>query len=228
MVGCAKTTAGVLVASLAAAVIAAYSVYPWLCRRNVDESEASAPLPGDDIVQDSVSGYTLAVNISAPPSRVWSWLVQMGQGRAGFYTHEWLENLIGADIHNADRIVSHLQQLVIGEQIRLTPDPYKGQPGQFITVASIDPPRALVLRQQLPSGGTGSWAYVLRPAGNESTRLLFRRRGSRPSLFDRIMAPGYCYMDMGMLAGIKERAETRWAVTPNYLLQRTVRCTARR
>jgi hypothetical protein len=66
---------------------------------------------------------------------------------------------------------------------------------------------ALVLQQMLPSGGVSSWAYVLYVTHTDSTRLLFRRRGNRPSLFDRLMKPGYYFMDMGMLAGIKERVE---------------------
>lgn len=82
-------------------------------------------------------------------------------------------------------------------------------PGQYITVVELEPSNYLVFRQLLPSGGVGSWAYVLRPSANDSTRIIFRRRGSRPSLFDRIMVPGYYFMDMGILGGIKERAEMR-------------------
>jgi hypothetical protein len=67
----------------------------------------------------------------------------MGQGRGGFYTHEWIENLLGADIHNADRVVSAWQQLEVGDTVRLTPAPYFGQPGQLMTVADIQPQRAL-------------------------------------------------------------------------------------
>lgn len=95
------------------AILVAYSAYPWLCRRSATEAEASAPLAGDEVVPRSTSAYTLATAIAAPPSTVWPWLVQMGQGRAGFYTHEWVENLMGAHIYNANRIVPELQHLPI-------------------------------------------------------------------------------------------------------------------
>jgi hypothetical protein len=65
----------------------------------------------------------------------------MGQGRGGFYTHAWIENLLGADFHNADRTVPGLQRLAVGDTVRLTPDPYLGHPGQFMTVAKIEPQR---------------------------------------------------------------------------------------
>ena len=82
-------------------------------------------------------------------------LLQIGQGRGGFYTYEWVETLLGADIHNADRIVSEWQQLAVGDRIRLTPDPYFGKPSQFLTVVDIQSARSLVLIQTLPNGAPG-------------------------------------------------------------------------
>ena len=113
----------------------------------------------------------------------------------------------GLDIHNADRVVSAWQRLEVGDKIRLTPDPYLGQPGQLMTVAEIQPERALVLRQTLPNGSPASWAFLLRTEGRGRTRILMRRRGGGPTLFDRVMAPGYALMDRGMLHGLRQRAE---------------------
>jgi len=186
----------------------AYFVYPLHCRSSATDTETSGQLPGDLIVVSPRAGYTLAITINAAPQEIWPWLKQMGQGRGGFYTHEWVENLIGADIQNADSILPALQDLSLGDSIRLTPDPYLGnEPGQYITVAEIDSPRVLVFRQKLPNGGSGSWTYVLNGLSDGTTRLAFRRRSSQPSLFDRLALPGYYFMDMGMLAGIRERAE---------------------
>jgi hypothetical protein len=154
----------------------------------------------------------LAISIAAPAEQVWPWLLQMGQGRGGFYTHEWVEQLLGADIHNADRIVPEWQPLAVGDPIRLTPDPYFGQPGQVLTVAELDPPHALVLRQVMPNGAIGTWTFVLIPKDERTTRLVIRRRAGPPSWFDRLAVPGYSFMDRGMLGGIKRRAEA--AVTP--------------
>jgi hypothetical protein len=189
----------------------AYLLVPACIQASAAEDERRRPLPGDDIVATPVTGYTLGITIRAPASGVWPWLVQMGQGRAGFYTLEWIENLLGADIHNADRIVPELQALAVGDRIRLTPDPYLGHPGQFMTVAAIDPLRSLVFRQTLPNGSPASWAFVLLLQANGSTRLLARRRGGTPTLFDRVANPGYLVMDRGVLRGIRERAETNAA-----------------
>jgi len=186
---------------------APHLLLPWYVRRAVRGDERDASLPGDDIVADARTGYTLAITIRATPSAVWPWLVQMGQGRGGFYTHEWVERLLRAGIRNVDRIVPALQRLAVGDTIRLTPDPYLGRRGQFMTVAEVRPEHALVLRQTLPNGTTGTWALVLRAEGHRDTRLLSRRRGTRASLFDRAMAPGYVLMDRGVLRGIRARAE---------------------
>jgi hypothetical protein len=71
-------------------------------------------------------------------TEVWPWLVQMGQARGGMYSYEWLENLVGCDIHNADRIIPEFQQLEVGDGIRL-------HPKVSIPTAAIEPCRALVL-----------------------------------------------------------------------------------
>jgi hypothetical protein len=191
----------------AAVLLGAYGAYPWFCRRGTTREEAAAVLPGDALVPHPETGYTLATTIAATPESVWPWLLQLGQGRGGFYTYEWVEHLLGAGIQNVDRIVPELQQLAVGDPIRLTPDPYFGQPGQLLTVAELEAPRALLLRQRMPNGSLGTWAFLLRDPTAGRTRLLFRRRAGPPSWFDRLALPGYYFMDRGMLAGIKRRAE---------------------
>ena len=66
----------------------------------------------------------------------------MGQGRGGFYSYDWLENLFGLDIHNADRIEPDWQHLAVGDQLRAAP-PTAGPEAGF-TVVAIDPGRSLV------------------------------------------------------------------------------------
>jgi len=170
--------------------------------------ERRSPLPGDDVVPHSRAGYTLAVTIEAARSEIWPWLLQMGQGRGGFYTPQWVERLLGAEIRNADVIIPDLQRLTAGDVVRLTPDPYLGRPGRFMTVAALKPRRALVFRQLLPNGSVASWAFVLRTSGMASTRLLVRRRSEQTTLIDRALQPAYRLMDSGMLRGIRRRAES--------------------
>jgi hypothetical protein len=194
-------------AAIVAPFVAAHALLPWYTRRGGRDGERNAGLPGDEIVPRPERGYTMAITIRAVASAIWPWLVQMGQSRGGFYTYEWVENLVGANIHNVDRIVAAWQQLEVGDRVRLTPDPYFGQPGQFMTVAEMQRDRALVFRQTLPNGSTASWAFLLLPQDDGTTRLIMRRRGGHPTLFDRVMSPGYAFMDRGMLYGLRYRVE---------------------
>jgi hypothetical protein len=63
-------------------------------------------LPGDEVVAEPQWTYNHAISIDALRSAVWPWLVGLGQGRAGFYTYEGLENLVGCQIRNVIRIRS--------------------------------------------------------------------------------------------------------------------------
>jgi hypothetical protein len=66
--------------------------------------EAARSLPGDELLDRADIVATRAIGIEAPPSAIWPWLVQMGPGRAGAYTYDWVENLFGLNMHSADRI----------------------------------------------------------------------------------------------------------------------------
>jgi hypothetical protein len=143
----------------------------------------------------------------------------MGQGRGGLYTYEWIENLLGAKIHNLDHIDPDLQHLEVGDRIRLTPEVYLGRiPGQSYEVKEIVPDHALVLLEQLPTGGLTSWSFILRPSGATRTRLIVRGRRSAPASPAEAIArqielllleTGYFIMERGMLRGIRTRAERR-------------------
>jgi hypothetical protein len=154
---------------------------------------------------------TNAIDIDAPPSAVWPWIAQLGRGRGGFCTYTWVENLLGADIHNLDRIGPDLQHLGEGDRIWLTPPRYLGQPGQFWTVRSVAPGRSVVLDQRPPHNPTtGTWTLALEPANGRS-RLLNRHRSDKSDglilRWAAIMTLGNLVMERGMLRGIKQRAE---------------------
>jgi hypothetical protein len=142
----------------------------------------------------------------------------MGQGKAGFYSYDWLENLFGCDIHNADRILPQFQTLKAGDSVRLHP---KMPP---IAAAIVEPNRALVLHGDTRVGSgppvmkAGDylnvvWGLYLQPLDSHSTRLIERFRSDyNPSAFNRLMNGGVMepvsfIMERKMLRGIKERAE---------------------
>ena len=81
---------------------------------------------------------THAVAIDASADRVWRWVIQMGQGRGGMYSYDWLENLLRLDMHSADRIDPALQLLALGDEIRLVPEGM--EPSLRFSVVQLDAP----------------------------------------------------------------------------------------
>jgi hypothetical protein len=204
-----------LLASLAAGWLAFWA---WIRRWGAGPAEARGSLPGDELVPHAQMDATQAIDIAAPPAAVWPWLAQMGQGRGGFYSYDWLENLFGMKIHNAQRIVPELQRLQVGDLIPFWP-------GAGVTVRAVEPPRLLVLGGTLaptpnrPAGAAqasaadGSWTFRLEETGAGSTRLLVRMRANlmpQPWLawpMRLLLEPASCIMQRKMLLVIKERAE---------------------
>jgi hypothetical protein len=164
------------------------------------------------MVPDPRLESTRAITIQAPATAIWPWLVQMGQGRGGLYSYERLENLIGCDIHNADRILPEHQDLKAGDQVRLTP-----QDNPAFDVATIEPDSALILRGDIPSSQgkatTWIWIFFLNPIDDATTRLILRSRLDYASSFGntlmwRVFADPIAFnMERKMLQGIKARAE---------------------
>jgi hypothetical protein len=155
-----------------------------------------------------------AVTIEAPAETVWPWLVQMGQGRAGFYSYTWIQNILGARIRNLNRIDPAYQALHHGDRIWLTPRTYHGRPGQFWTAAAVDAGHRLVLSQSPPDNPHRRfWTLTVEPAGAGRTKLISRHTGNQPRaragarLAVLLWALGASLMEYGVLHGIKRRAE---------------------
>jgi hypothetical protein len=184
-----------------------------MARWRATDEELRGRWPGDDVVPGAHPTVTNAVTVAAPPQRVWPWIAQIGRGRAGFYTYTWLENLIGADIHNLDRIDPALQNLAVGDRIWLTPERYLGRvPGQAWRVHAVEPEHALVLEQHPPENpGTSTWSLLIEPTAHGHTRLLSRHCAPTPhGLVAAAVARFWSLssiMERRMLLGIKERAE---------------------
>ena len=77
-----------------ALVLGAYflALRPRLLRWGATDVEVNEPYPGADLIPGGTRSATMAVTIDAPPARVWPWLVQMGYGRAGWYSWDRLDN----------------------------------------------------------------------------------------------------------------------------------------
>jgi len=174
---------------------------PW----RATGAERSMPLPGDDLVPDPMIQSTHAITIGAPARRVWPWLVQTGQGRAGFYSDsplwdravDWYYRLLsrhepgtraaGYQVAADDRIVPAWQHPRPGDIIA------DGPPGTACyVVAEAEPGRSWVLftdthlRYLVPSPlrdsprlgifGELSASYLLTEPEPGTTRMVRRMR----------------------------------------------------
>jgi hypothetical protein len=198
----------IAVAGAAALAVAIDRLYRRFLRERVltwgaTAEEAARRLPGDELLDPADIVATRAIGIDAPPSAIWPWLVQMGPGRAGAYTYDWIENLFGLNMHSTDRIHPEWQGLKVGDVLRSRED----RPGMRVEI--LDPERTLSNRSE---AGDWVWTFVLAPE-NGSTRLISRNRiamkgvtaGQRMGML--VMGPGSLVMERKMLLGIKQRAE---------------------
>jgi hypothetical protein len=114
-------------AAAATAVIGCAAAYflvvrPWQLRWGATDEERGATLDGDDLIANPDLVATRAITVHALADQVWPWIAQLGQGRGGFYSYDALENLVGCDIHSADRVVPEWQDLKVGDQVKLSPE----------------------------------------------------------------------------------------------------------
>jgi hypothetical protein len=180
------------------------------------DQESNDPLPGDELIEKADRNATRAITIRASAHEVWPWIAQLGQGRGGFYSYDFLENLVGCDIHSAERIVAEWQDVRVGDQVRFAP-------GIGLAVALLEQGRSLVLRGGVPIGHApppydSTWAFTLRDEPDGTTRLLVRERYAYKRSWARLIVVPTgvlsSVMSHKMLRGIKHRAE-RTQVRPD-------------
>jgi hypothetical protein len=181
----------------------------WQLKWGATDQESEEPLPSDDLIPNADLTATRAITIRTSADQVWPWIAQLGQGRGGFYSYDFLENLVGCDIHSADRVVPEWQDVRVGDEVRFAPD-------IGLAVAYLEQGRSLVLRGGVPIGNTAppydfTWAFVLRDEPDKTTRLLVRERYAYTRPWARLIVEPTevlsFVMSEKMLRGIKERAE---------------------
>lgn len=229
---------GVLIGTAVAATlaIAVAKIRDWKNTWGVVPAEATKPLPGDDVVADATGGETRGITIDAPPEAVWPWLLQLGYGRAGWYSYDQLDQRGRSSTEIEDR----WQTLAVGDIVPT-------HPGGGFEVVAIEPGRALVLKSdtalvtaqaaaakatasgldtatagvkasgamlsRTPQQFAASWAFVLEPLDGGRSRFIerFRVRFGAEEPGSRFVMPfmgfGVFVMMQKQMVGIRERAE---------------------
>jgi hypothetical protein len=192
---------GVTVGSIGAAAL----LYRLRVRRPIlnwgaTAAEAEVRLPGDELLELADGVATRAITIDAPASAVWPWIAQMGPSpRGGAYTYDWIENLLGLDIHTTDQVLPEYQHPQVGDTL--------GYGKNRMRFERVEPKRVLATRSQ---DRNWVWSFVL-DEHDGKTRLISRNRFRLPSLAAKIgmvpMEPASLVMERKMLRGIKRRAE---------------------
>jgi hypothetical protein len=195
---------------VAAAVLHAVAIRPWYLRWGATDAEVDRAMPGDDLVRASHHLHhrpvTNAVTVNARATDIWPWLVQMGHGRGGLYSYDWVDRIMGVlDEKSTWDVLPEYQQLEVGEAIPMGNGP--GWP-----VAAVEPNRSLVL--DVPAPGTQViWSYGLYDIHEARTRLILRityctsMNRFLAQLLVQIIDPGSFLMTRKQLLGIKRRAE---------------------
>lgn len=176
-------------------------IRPIHLRWGANDAELTGAMPGD------LPGarWTRAITIQATPTQIWPWLLQWGQGRGGWYSYDWLENLLGFDIHTAKTILPEYQNLRVGDPICMA----KGICPSQVTL--IEPEQWLSW-QALDEKGNPVWSFTfgLSAIDDQSTRLVVRESfdpQAMPTAMTTVIEIPDVVMEQKALETLKQRAE---------------------
>jgi hypothetical protein len=172
-------------------------------RWGATDAEVRGPMPGDEIVPAASFSATRAITIAAPPERVWPWIVQVGFGRAGFYSYDLLDNLGRS---SADCILPDCQAVQVGDWV---PMASKINETTAFKVKAFESNQWLIWDKP-----DSTWVWKLEPLTGGRTRLITRLKqyydwkSPAGTVLTLILAEfGDFAMMRKMLLGIKARAE---------------------
>jgi hypothetical protein len=174
----------------------------WHRRWGATDAEVAAVMPGDEVVPGAHVFCTRAITIDASPAAVWPWLVQVGFGKAGFYSYDLLDHVAHA---SADRILEEFQQPKVGDWVPMF---NKVSEATAFRVAAIEPAAEVVWVKP-----DSTWAWTLTDVGGRTrlvTRLRIAYRWHRPAgaLLSLVLLEfGDFPMMRKMLRTLRRRAE---------------------
>jgi hypothetical protein len=181
----------------------------------LDAQTAARRLPGDELVPEPRWAWTHGIEIEASADEVWPWVAQVGADRGGFYSYQWLENIAGCNLRNAETIhpawqVAEGDSLVLHPKLPALPI-VSLEPGKHFVAHARADERA---RAQGKPWIEASWLFLVEPLGPRRCRFVSRFRTSssgdvatRLSFGPTLVEPVGFAMDRRMLIGVKEQAE---------------------
>jgi hypothetical protein len=188
---------------VAVAVVALYVAFvgPWQRRWGTTDDEARRPMPGDGLLRPGAPSTTRAITIDASPRDVFPWLLQIGYGRGGWYSYDWIDN---DGERSVDRIDPALQNLAVGDRIQMLP-------GFGPVVREIETDHHI-----LSGGDVDTWCLLVEPTRDGRSRLVSRWRQDWPKSFGTLIwtllsDPGAFVMERKMLRTLKRLAEEQRA-----------------
>lgn len=188
----------------------------WLENWGSRPKERRRVWPGDQFVGPDHDVYTRAIDITAATDLVWRWIVQFGLGRAGFYSYELLERLVGIPVTNIESIEPTLQTLAVGDEIRLHPKTPR------IPIAQLEAGKRICFGSRREPDSTAakpdparSWSLYIEPSTVDSCRLILRGciEPLREATWGKRLAAGIegpidFVMEQRMLRTVKRLAES--------------------
>ena len=173
-------------------------VGPWQRRWGSTAEEVGRAMPGDALLPPGARSTTRAITINATPRDVFPWLLQIGYGRGGWYSYDWIDN---DGERSVDRIDPALQRLAVGDRIPMLP-------GFGPVVREIQPDHHI-----LSGGDADTWCLLVEPISDGRSRLVSRWRQDWPKtlgtyVWTLISDPGAFVMEQKMLRTIRRLAES--------------------
>jgi hypothetical protein len=172
-------------------------------RWGATEAEVAEAMPGDELVPEPSFSATRAITIDAPPEAVWPWIVQIGYGRAGWYSYDLFDN---AARPSAAQILPEHQHPQLGDWIPMS--------------ARVDQTTAFKIAGLVPNEWMlwekpqSTWAWRLTPLDAQRTRLVVRLKAMYEwksfgsALLTLILLEfGDFPMMRKLLLGLRQRAE---------------------
>lgn len=149
------------------------------------------------------SSATHAIDIHNSATAVWSYLVDLGADRKGFYSYSFLERMYGCEI--TKQIKENDRKLEVGRLIPYdAPDSF-GKYNEGFHVVEVVQGQSFVVK------GWGS--FLVKAVNENNARLIIRTIGNKPhTLFEKlghsVFDALHFIMEKRMMLGIKDLAES--------------------